>query len=260
MQRSAGYGTTHNPRIVALNGLMTAPLFFVEAADLDADRIVVAGAEGRHAADVRRLRAGERVDIGDGRGRVAHGRIAEASRSNLVVDVESREEIASPSPRFVVVQALAKGGRDLDAVQSMTEVGVDEIVPWTAERSVARPTDRTVARWSATAREAAKQSRRAWLPVVTGVTPTDGVCARLADASLAVVLHEEATTPLALLTLPDDGDVVLVVGPEGGLTATEVDALGAAGARVCRLGDSVLRTSTAGVAALSVLSAATRWR
>lgn len=239
---------------------MTAPLFFVDGDALAAERIVLEGAEGRHAADVRRLRVGELVDLGDGRGRVAHGTVAEVSRGRIVVDVESREEVASPAPRFVVVQALAKGGRDLDAVEAMTEVGVDEIVPWASERSVARPTERTLEKWSATAREAAKQSRRPWVPAVAGPASTSDVLNRLAEAALPVVLHEEATEPLATLPLPAAGDVVLIVGPEGGLSTAEIDAFGGAGAHIRKLGDAVLRTSTAGVAAISVLNAASRWR
>lgn len=239
---------------------MTAPLFFVDPDALAGERIIVDGAEGRHAADVRRLRAGEVVDIGDGRGRIAHGAIAEVSRGRIVVDVASRHEVATPTPRFVVVQALAKGGRDLDAVETMTEVGVDEIVAWAAERSVARPTERTLAKWSLTAREAAKQSRRPWMPQVCGPASTSDVVSRLAHASLSVVLHEDATERLTNLTLAEAGDVVLVVGPEGGLTAAEIDAFASAGAYIRKLGDAVLRSSTAGVAALSVLSAAARWR
>jgi 16S rRNA (uracil1498-N3)-methyltransferase len=239
---------------------MTAPLFFVDATALDADPIVIDGAEGRHAADVRRLRVGEPVDVGDGVGRVAHGVVATVKKGSITVDVQVRDVVPQPSPRFVVVQALAKGGRDLDAVEAMTEVGVDEIVAWSAERSVATPTDKTLSRWSATAREAAKQSRRAWMPHVDGPMSTADVCRRLSRAALAVVLHEEAPTSLASLPLPASGDVVLVVGPEGGISAAEVAQLESAGATICRLGGSVLRTSTAGVAALSVLNAVTRWR
>ena len=239
---------------------MTAPLFLVDAADLSGDRVVVTGQEGRHAADVRRLRVGEQVDVGDGRGVLVHGVVAEVAKGRIVVDVTSRDELAQPTPRFVVVQALAKGGRDLDAVEAMTEVGVDEVVAWTAERSVSKPSDRTLTKWASTAREAAKQSRRAWIPLVAGPLATAEVVERLSAAALAVVLHEVATEPLAAVSLPFVGDVIVVVGPEGGLTTGEVDAFAAAGARVCRLGDAVLRTSTAGVAALSVLSAARRWR
>src|SRR4051794_22185431 len=140
---------------------MTAALFFVEPAALTAARVVVDGAEGRHAADVKRLRPGEPVLLGDGCGALVEGVVAEVGRGRLEVDVQSRRQVAAPDPRFVVVQALAKGGRDTDAVEAMTEVGVDEIVGWQASRSVGRWTDRTAEKWRATAREAAKQSRRA---------------------------------------------------------------------------------------------------
>ena len=239
---------------------MTAPLFFVDAVALTESRIVVDGDEGRHAADVRRLRIGEVADIGDGRGRVARGVIVEVQRGRIVVQVEHRHETGVPTPRFVVAQALAKGGRDLDAVEAMTEVGVDEVVAWQAERSVAKSSPRTLERWQATARAAAKQAHRAWIPTVVGPAYVDDVATLLRGAASGVVLHEGATTPLAHLRLPEDGDVVLVVGPEGGLSADELAAFEGAGASSYRLGETVLRTSTAGVAALSILSAMHRWR
>lgn len=239
---------------------MTAPLFFVDASAWTADRIVVGGEEGRHAADVRRLRLGEVVDIGDGHGRLARGVVADVQRGRIVVAVEHRHEVAVPSPRFVVAQALAKGGRDLDAVAAMTEVGVDEVVAWQAERSVAKPSSRTIERWQATAVAATKQSHRAWVPTVVGPACVDDVATLLRGASLGIVLHEEANGPLSLVRVPEDGDVVIVVGPEGGLSPVELTAFENAGARLYRLGDTVLRTSTAGVAALSVLSAMRRWR
>jgi len=239
---------------------VTAPLFFVDPESLAADRIIVAGDEGRHAADVRRLRVGEVVDVGDGRGRLARGAVAEVTRGRLAVDVHERCEVPSPELRLVVVQALAKGGRDVDAIEAMTEVGVDEVVAWTAARSVARPSDNTVSRWLTMARAASKQAHRAWIPTISGPADTDEVIARAQNAALTVVLHETATSPIAVVELPTAGDVVLVVGPEGGLTEDETEAFAQAGALVCRLGDTVLRTSTAGVAALSVLSAQGRWR
>jgi 16S rRNA (uracil1498-N3)-methyltransferase len=239
---------------------MTAPLFFVETDVLVGDRVVVDGPEGRHAADVKRLRPGEPVLLGDGVGLLVEGVVAEAGRGRLSVDVRSRRQVAAPDPRFVVVQAVAKGGRDTDAVEAMTEVGVDEVVGWQAARSIARWTERTTDKWSATAREAAKQSRRAWVPQVSGPRSTGEVVALLSHAAMAVVLHESATEPLAAVELPSAGDVLVVVGPEGGIAPEELEAFAAAGALRCRLGDSVLRTSTAGVAALSLLSAAHRWR
>jgi 16S rRNA (uracil1498-N3)-methyltransferase len=239
---------------------VTAPLFLAAADALAADRVVLDGPEGHHAADVRRLSVGEQVEVSDGAGNVVTGTVAEVRRGVVVVDVSSRRMVPAPSPRFVVVQAAAKGGRDTDAVEAMTEVGVDAVVGWSASRSVAKWSERTLARWEAAAREAAKQSHRAWLPSVSGPVQSRDVADLLGDAALGVVLHEEATQPLTGLSLPVGGDVVVVVGPEGGIAPSELAMFAAAGASVCRLGDTVLRTSTAGVAALSLLSAATRWR
>ena len=237
---------------------MTAPLFLVEAVAVG--RVIVDGDEGRHASDVRRIRSGEHVRLGDGRGAVGDGVVAAVTRGSIEVDVSGVRTEPAPQPRFVVAQALAKGGRDEDAVEAMTEVGVDEVIGWQASRSVAKWTERTQARWSATARAAAKQARRAWVPDVSGPLATTALAQRAAGAALAVVLHEDARQPLTSCTVPGSGQVLLVVGPEGGIAADELDALVAAGAVPCRLGPHVLRTSTAGVAALSVLSAAARWR
>jgi len=158
---------------------------------------------------------------------------------------------------LVVVQGIAKGDRGELAVQAMTEVGVDEIVPWAAARSVARwQGPRPHERWVATAREAAKQSRRAWQPAVAPMTSTAEVTARLAEAGTALVLHGSAAAArLSTVELSaGTGDIVLAVGPEGGITDDELAAFAGAGAVPVRLGRTVLRTSTAGVAALSVLS------
>jgi 16S rRNA (uracil1498-N3)-methyltransferase len=238
---------------------MTAPMFLADAHQLRGPTVVLDGPEGHHAADVKRLRVGEAVSVGDGAGLVVRGVVADVRRGLLVVDVRERVEAPAADPAFVVVQALPKGGRDTDAIEAMTEVGVDEVVGWAASRSVAKWTDRTTDKWRATVREAAKQSRRAWVPRVGGPASTADVVARLGAAAAAVVLHEEASAPLADVALPATGEVVVVVGPEGGIAPDELDAFVAAGATVRRLGDAVLRTSTAGVAALAVLSAKHRW-
>jgi 16S rRNA (uracil1498-N3)-methyltransferase len=142
----------------------------------------------------------------------------------------------------------------------MTEVGVDEVIGWQSSRSVAKWTDRTAGKWESTVRAAAKQSRSPWVPTVTGPMSTSDVADRLRAAALAVVLRESATDPLASVEVPAAGEVVIVVGPEGGIAEDELAVFRAAGAGVFRLGDTVLRSSTAGVAALSVLSARSRWR
>ncbi|BCJ33804.1 ribosomal RNA small subunit methyltransferase E [Actinocatenispora thailandica] len=221
------------------------------------------GAEGHHAADVVRLRVGETLLLGDGAGAVADCVVSAVAKGVLDVEVTGYRRVPAREPRLVVAQALAKGDRGELAVQTMTEVGVDEIVPWQAARSVVRWQGdrgaRALARWRATAREAAKQSRRAWLPAVADPVGTAALAARLAGHS-SYVLHEDAETPLATAPVPATGAVLLVVGPEGGVAPEELAAFTAAGATPVRLGPEVLRTSTAGVAALAVLAAVTgRW-
>jgi 16S rRNA (uracil1498-N3)-methyltransferase len=234
---------------------MSAPLFLVEALP-DGDSVVLDGPEGHHAADVQRLRPGEALLIGDGRGGLGEAVVVSVGKGRLEAKISSRSYEDPPVPRLVVVQAIAKGDRGELAVQAMTEIGVDVVVPWAASRSVTQWRDergeRARQRWCDTAREAAKQARRAWIPEVTAAESTRTVAGRLGSG---LVLHESASTRLSTVDLPADGDLVLVVGPEGGLAPEEVAAFEQAGGRAVRLGNSVLRTSTAGMAALAVLSA-----
>jgi len=238
---------------------VSAPLFLVEALPLGA-RFTLAGAEGHHAADVQRLKVGEALILADGRGGSVSATVTAVGRGSLDVAVGERFQTAAPDPRLVVVQGIAKGDRGELAVQAMTEIGVDEIVPWAAARSVAQWRGDRGARarekWVSTAREATKQARRPWLPVVAGAPDctTKQVATRLTEATAAFVLHEEATDRLTAAKLPESGEIILVVGPEGGISDAELGSFVAAGAQAVRLGDSVLRTSTAGMAALAVLS------
>lgn len=235
---------------------MRPPLFLVDA--LPDDELHIHGDEGRHAARVRRLRAGEAVQVSDGAGTLADCTVRSIDADGLTVQVRGRRRVPAPQPRLVVVQALAKGDRAELAVELMTELGVDEIVPWPAARSVAQwrgpRADKALARWRRTAREATKQSRRAWVPEVTAPASTADVAARLSRAA-ALVLHEDAADPLVTAALPADGDFIVIVGPEGGIAPEELAAFAAAGARPVRLGEPVLRTSTAGAATLAVLCA-----
>jgi 16S rRNA (uracil1498-N3)-methyltransferase len=243
---------------------MSPPVFLCEGDRLSSDEILLDGPEGRHAAAVRRLRAGERADLTDGAGLLVSCVVTSAGRDSLRLEAVARRRTPAPEPRIVVVQALPKGDRGELAVETMTEVGVDVIVPWSAARCVTqwRPERRAkaLAKWRATAREAAKQSRRTWLPEVTDLASTTEAAARVAAASAAVILHEEASQPLSTLSVPEKGEIVLVVGPEGGLTEEELGTFQTAGGTPALLGPTVLRTSTAGVAAASVLLTRTgRW-
>ena len=224
--------------------------------------VTVEGAEAHHAVAVRRLAVGEPVLLTDGAGQVAGCEVTATGKARLDVVVRSRSSVPAPVPEVVVVQALPKGDRGELAVEVLTEIGVARIVPWAAARSVAvwrgDRAAKSLAKWQGTAREAAKQARRAWFPEVLPLASTAEVTDLVAAAPLALVLHEEATEPLPA-EVPDL--VVLVVGPEGGLAPEELAAFAAAGARPVRLGSEVLRTSTAGVAAVSALLSRTdRWR
>jgi 16S rRNA (uracil1498-N3)-methyltransferase len=251
--------TTTDVGVPELDG---APLFLLDVLP-DADELLVDGDEGRHAVDVLRLAPGEQVRVGDGHGSVAEGAVVSAGAEGLRVAVSARFEVPAPTPEFVLVQALPKGDRGPLAVDLATELGVDRIVPWTASRCVTRWRDdrveKGVAKWRAAARAASKQSRRPRLPEVTAPMTTREVCGLLGDTDLAVVLHERARRRLAEVDIPRSGTIAVVVGPEGGLTDGEVVAFRAAGAQAVRLGAEVLRTSTAGAAALAALSMRTRW-
>lgn len=249
---------------------MTAPLFLVPVGSLGAEdeggprTLKLDGPEGRHAADVQRIGVGQEVLVADGQGRMASCTVRAAGKGCLELEVRSGWTVEEPRPRLVLVQALAKGDRDLLAVEAATELDVDEVVPWQADRSIVRwraeRADKAHRKWVQTAITATKQSRRPRVPVVADLTTRQGLVRRVAEAALTLVLHEGADEPLAQVSLPDDGEVLLVVGPEGGISPEELTALAAAGARPVRLGPTVLRTSSAGPAALAVLNARDRWR
>ncbi|WP_315500950.1 16S rRNA (uracil(1498)-N(3))-methyltransferase [Actinomyces radicidentis] len=267
---------------------MTAPVFVLTPDTLEpagaahraesGDLLVLTGAEARHAVTVRRLRAGERVDLVDGEGLRLVCEVTEpgagGAKDRLGVRVTERVEEPAPPIRLALVQALAKGGRDEQAVETATEVGADVVVPWQSSRCVSvwngPKAAKGRARWQATVHEAAKQARRARVPEVLEPASTKGLAAwvrGVVDAGGAVlVLHEEGTAPVGGAALPEasantaEGEaagaplLAVVVGPEGGIAPEETAALEAAGATTVRLGPHVMRTASAGPVALAVLA------
>ncbi|MET1152958.1 16S rRNA (uracil(1498)-N(3))-methyltransferase [Arthrobacter sp.] len=280
---------------------MTSHLFFTAPGELDAvapgDDFTLAGDEARHAVTVKRIEPGEPVDLADGRGRRLVGEAVSGGSGELTVRALRILQEPYPDPELVLVQALAKGNRDELAIEAATELGVDTVVPWQAERSIVRwkadKAAKGAAKWQMAVRAAAKQSRRARVPNVEPLVERAGLCALVRSSRLSLLLHEDAEGSVADAVQragldaganraeprgsKDDGDspnkgasrggdgsaarVLMIVGPEGGISQAEVDAMLEAGAVAVRLGPHVLRSSTAGPAALTLLSEMLgRWR
>ncbi len=223
--------------------------------------VTVSGDEARHAVAVRRVQVGESVLVADGEGRAVRGVVSSVAKSEMVLDVVEVLSTPSRAHRFIAVQALAKGDRSELAVETMTELGVDEIIAWQASRSIVRWQGergaKSLAKWQSSAREAAKQSRRFRVPEVTSGS-TRQVAARLEGFGCVLVLHEDATLHLADVELPEEGSVAIVIGPEGGISPEELAVFDAIGAHRVLISDGVLRTSTAGAVALGQLDVLTR--
>ena len=224
------------------------------------DSVNLEGDEARHAASVARLRVGEAVAVSDGAGRIADGVARAVSPTRVTLDVNAIREPTVASPTLTLVQALAKGDRDELAVQICTELGVSEIVPWQAERSISRWTGEKQAkgraRWATIAREASKQAMRATIPAVTEIMSTTQLVS-VAKKRTVIVLDPRATESIGEWARAHtmETDIAVVVGPEGGISPAEIDALLAAGAVGVRVGENVLRTSTAGAASFAALRA-----
>ena len=247
---------------------MTAPVF------LDADLIAASvgssltlrGAEARHAVAVRRLRPGEIVHVVNGQGLRVCGTVtsADKSASELTIDIAEVHEEPTLEPRLILVQALAKSGRDEAAVEMACEVGVDAIIPWQANRSIVQWHGKKAIerqqRWQAIATGAAKQSRRSWVPRVHSMVTSSALADLIAAGGTWIVGHESATQPIAQIGLPPTGQVAVIIGPEGGIDDAELAALNAAGAEAALIGPHVMRSSTAGPIAIAHLaSRAGRW-
>lgn len=250
---------------------MSNPVFFTPAGTLDqqvpGSTFVLTGAEARHAVTVKRLAVGEAVDLADGAGKRITGTVTAVGPQELTVECVEAVTEARPGTRLVLVQALAKGDRDELAAETATELGIDAVVPWQAERSIVRwkpeRAAKAHAKWQSVVTAAAKQARRAWIPEVRDAVDGGGLQAAVAAADLAVILHEDAVRPLRQVL---EGwqqqhkgggaarEVLLIVGPEGGISPREVTRLCDAGAVTALLGHHVLRSSTAGPAATVLAS------
>ena len=256
---------------------MSNPVFFTAPGTLNqqvpGSAFVLGGTEARHAVTVKRIGVGEAVDIADGAGKRLTGTVTAVAAGELTVECVDLAEEPRPGTRLVLVQALAKGDRDELAAETATELGIDAVIPWQAERSIVRwKAERAAkahAKWQSVVTAAAKQARRAWIPEVRAAVDGAGLQAAVAAADLAVILHEDAVRPLRQVleawlesvgpgeVVADDAgsrEVLLIVGPEGGISPREVTRLCDAGAVTALLGHHVLRSSTAGPAATVLAS------
>lgn len=232
------------------------------AAAAPGSRFVLTGPEARHAATVKRVAVGEAIDVADGRGRRLTGTVAESGGQSVTLEVGAVVDEPVPATTLVLVQALAKGDRDLQAVEAATELGIDAVLPWQADRSIVRwRAEKAVKgqqKWESTVWGAGKQSRRSRLPEVHSLHDSRSLASWLAGVDLALILHEEAVDGLGTFFKSADdavpGTVAIVVGPEGGISTAELDLFSSKGAHAARMGDHVLRSSTAGPAALAVLN------
>jgi len=247
---------------------VSATVFYAEVIPAVGGTAVIDGDEGFHAATVRRIRLGEALVISDGAGTVADCVVIGVDKRRLMARIEKRRSAPQPTPKVTVVQAIPKLERAELAIELATEAGADEFVAWQASRCVARWDAERAAnglrRWRAVTRSAARQSRRAWIPKVSGPMSTDQLGAYIGErvdaGAAALVLHESASRALREVPVAQADSIILVVGPEGGLSETEVDMLAVAGAVAVRLGPTVLRTSTAAAIALGALGVLTsRW-
>lgn len=240
---------------------MTDALFLAPVGGVvPGDIVLVDGVEAHHAVAVRRIKPGEVVFVADGQGSAIRGEVLSADKAGLRVRADELLYDQVRGPHVVAVQALAKAGRDEQAIEAMTELGVKEIVPWRAARSIVKweagpRGDKQLAKWRSTVREATKQSRRFTIPVVAEALTTAELCRDVVPHATTYVLHEEATDPLACKEIPATGRVLLIIGPEGGIAPDELEAFVAAGAQVVSVAPHVLRSSTAGVVALAQLQA-----
>lgn len=241
------------------NKTVVEPLFLADFSSTPAigDIVDLGGAEGKHAAIVRRMRAGENIQLTNGNGLRIRGKVADVQKNGLTVRVHQIENEKIPEIKITLIQALAKGDRDELAIQAATELGISSVIPWEAERSVTRWNGekklKGVARWQQIVVEAAKQSLQVRFPVVDSPADSKSIVNKIGDFDLVLVLDPTSSRGISSISIPEKGNLAIVVGPEGGISETELASLLSAGAIGVKIGEAILRTSTAGVAAISAI-------
>jgi 16S rRNA (uracil1498-N3)-methyltransferase len=208
--------------------------------------------DANHAIRVLRTQVDDQFMLSDGNGAWSKVGATEIKKKSMTVQVLESGFQEPLATKITVVQALPKGDRSKEAIELLTEAGVDRIVPWLATRSIGKTSEK----FQITAREASKQSRRFRIPEVTGVAQTDQICQAIRLSDLAIVFHESAQTKLSdQITSGSVENLLIIIGPEGGITDQELAVFTEAGAKTALMGRPILRSAHAGLAAVSAVSA-----
>ena len=239
---------------------MLTTFFVSEGTNFSANQIEVDGDEAHHGVNVLRLKKSEEVKISDGAGNWATGKVVELSKKSFTVEIATCGFDPAPKQRVIAVQAILKNDANKEAIDFLTQVGIDEIIPWQSQHSIGKIDSKSLSKWQSAARESSRQSRRTRIPVITNTLSTENLISKIKDFENVFVLHEAAENRLSQIEINEEVDVFLIVGPEGGLSEFEVNSFIAAGAKAVRLGESVLRAANAGAAATSVVMSRTgKW-
>ena len=239
---------------------MLSTFFVAEGTNFLANQIEVDGDEAHHGVNVLRLKQSEEVKISDGAGSWGIGKVSQLSKKSFTVEISDRGFEATAKQRVIVVQAILKNDANKEAVDFLTQVGADEIIPWQSQHSIGKIDDKSLSKWQSTTRESSRQSRRVRIPVISNADSTESLISKIKGLQNIFVLHESAENRLSQIEINQEADVILIVGSEGGLSEIEVNTFVAAGAKVVRLGQSVLRAANAGAAAVSVVMSRTgKW-
>ena len=239
---------------------MLSTFFVAEGTNFLANQIEVDGDEAHHGVNVLRLKQSEEVKISDGAGSWGIGKVSQLSKKSFTVEILDRGFEPASKQRVVVVQAILKNDANKEAVDFLTQVGADEIIPWQSQHSIGKIDDKSLSKWQSTTRESSRQTRRVRIPVISNADSTESLISKIKGLQNIFVLHESAENRLSQIEINQEADVILIVGPEGGLSEIEVNTFVAAGAKVVRLGESVLRAANAGAAAVSVVMSRTgKW-
>jgi 16S rRNA (uracil1498-N3)-methyltransferase len=208
--------------------------------------------DANHAIRVLRMAAGDVFMLADGTGAWSQVKAFAIKKKSMEVEVIATGFQEALPTTITVVQALPKSDRAKEAIELLTEAGVDRIVPWAATRSIGKVSEK----FAVTAREASKQSRRLRIPEVTDIATTEQICEAIKLSDLAIAFHESSDVKLSdSISSHNVAHLLIIIGPEGGITSSELEAFKAAGAKVALMGRPILRSAHAGIAAVAAVSA-----